>query len=423
TPSTTPTTPGGPGCGLGDAASFCETFDAPHNGGTQTGDLDPVLWGVSRVADANPGSEINGIVPSHNACANGAPTPPPADAQICNGQYVESLNDGGSVATINAYPKQPFSFAGRTGTVVFDVSADSEGTHAAWPEFVITGEPVPGVRREISVQPTPHAINEIGFALDTGCAGQDDTTGVGVIFTSVNNVYQEVQNSRPNCITKGSSAAMNHIEVRVSTTHIEVWGTDAGSTTLKQLAVEDIPGGLAFSQGLVWLDDAHYNARKSIEPCACGTQFDHSFAWDNLGFDGPKTYRDRGFDIELGNALSGRSIQGDAQVQLGFSAPTDGVSRTVTGVEWSQTPTSVKVVMNAYSFDETQPQVSINGGPFHTIPWDAPNDSTYAWRSLSIPNIPMSEVHAGTNTITFKGNSSTIIANPSLILVAAAPVP
>ena len=41
------------------------------------------------------------------------------------------------------YPKQPFDFAGRTGTVSFDVSNDTQGTHAAWPEFWITDTPVP----------------------------------------------------------------------------------------------------------------------------------------------------------------------------------------------------------------------------------------------------------------------------------------
>ena len=41
------------------------------------------------------------------------------------------------------YPKQPFDFAGKTGTVSFDVSNDTQGTHAAWPEFWLTDIPVP----------------------------------------------------------------------------------------------------------------------------------------------------------------------------------------------------------------------------------------------------------------------------------------
>ena len=41
------------------------------------------------------------------------------------------------------YSKQPFDFAGRTGTVSFDVTNDSDGTHAVWPEFWVTDQPVP----------------------------------------------------------------------------------------------------------------------------------------------------------------------------------------------------------------------------------------------------------------------------------------
>ncbi len=137
-------------------AAFCATFDNAYTGSkTQTGDLDPVLWGVSRVNYT--------ITPSHNACAGGGTTgnpvsgdptstyygpttPPPGDSRICNGQFVESLNDGGGVADIDTYPKQPFDFTGRTGHVVFDVSNDGTGSHGAWPEFIITDEPVPGTR-------------------------------------------------------------------------------------------------------------------------------------------------------------------------------------------------------------------------------------------------------------------------------------
>jgi len=253
-------------------------------------------------ATPTPGKASNSVVPAHlSGCGSTEATPPPLDVRICDGQMCGSRHDGGGVAQLNTYPKQPFSFAGRPnagyGTVVFDVSADSDGTHGAWPEFAITDEPVPGVRRSISSQPPPHAQNEIGFSIDGGCVGQGDTTGVGVVYYAVKGEYHEVQSNRPNCVTRGSRTAMNHFEVHLSQTHIDVFGTDAGSSTLKLLASEDVPLAATFTQGLVWLDDVHYNARKAIEPCACGTQFDHTFAWDNLGFDGPKTYRDLGFDI------------------------------------------------------------------------------------------------------------------------------
>ncbi|MCU1501939.1 MAG: hypothetical protein JWM12_1293, partial [Ilumatobacteraceae bacterium] len=413
---------GGPGCSLANAA-FCDTFDAPKGAGTRTGDLDPVLWGVSRIGDVNPGQAANNIVSAHlQGCGGSAATPPPGDVRICDGQMLEALNDGGGVVNLDTYPKQPFSFGGRTGKVVFDVSADSDGSHGAWPEFAITDEPVPGVRRSISGQVPAHAQNSIGFSIDAGCVNQPNTTGIGVIFYTVDGVYNEVQNSRPNCVTKGSRTAMNHFEVRVSQGHIEVWGTDAGSTTLKQLAVEDIPGGLAFNQGLVWLNDVHYNARKAVEPCACGTQFDHTFAWDNLGFDGPKTYRDLGYDVADANAAtSNRSINGDGQTEQGYQIGTGPQSFTVTGVT-KGSATKAKVVFNDYTFDAGPTMVSINGHAAVAADWRS-TDATFAWRSVSV-EVPLSDVVGGDNTLTFtSGSASTIIANVSLILVAAAPVP
>ena len=75
---------------------------------------------------------------------------PPNDVIVCNGQLREASNDNvtggfeaGGVTVLAMYPKQPFDFAGRTGTVAFDVSNDTHGTHAAWPEFWVTDLPIP----------------------------------------------------------------------------------------------------------------------------------------------------------------------------------------------------------------------------------------------------------------------------------------
>ena len=411
---------GATSCGL-TAPSFCETFDAPAGAGTRTGDLDPVLWGVSRIGITNPGQYINDIaLASVTGCGSTAFAAPPSDVRICNGQMYEAVNDGGGVSNLNTYPKQPFSFAGRTGKVTFDVSADSDGSHGAWPEFVITDKPVPGVRRSISEQIPAGAANSIGFSLDGGC-GVAGLTGVGAVFVTKNNVYSQPDFTTPNCVTKGSGRAMNHFEVRLSQNRLEVWGTDAGAGNLKQLAVADNLG-LTFSQGLVWLDDVHYNARKAIEPCECGTQYNHTFVWDNLGFDGPKTYRDLGFDVPDAQTTGGNSLAGDSSSRVGYQVGVGPLTLNVDGIRRDQTPTGAQVVLNTYSFATVVPSVSINGGPWIDTPW--PYDSqAYSWRSISIP-VPLDQIHDGTNTLTFaSGDGSTIISNISLILVAASPVP
>ena len=407
-------------CSIAGAA-FCETFDAPKGGGTRTGDLDPVLWGVSRVGNINPGQQMYNDMAtvSMSGCGTTAWTYTPNDVRICNGKMFETVNDGGGVVNLNTYPKQPFDFNGRTGRVTFDVSANSDGSHGAWPEFVITDKPVPGVRASISGGTPAAAANEIGFSLDGCTSGPGGSTGVGRIFVTKNNAYSEPAFNGTGCVTKGSSGAMNHFEVRLSQNRMEVWGTNPGSSALKQLAVADNLG-LTFTKGLVWLDDVHYNARKSVEPCECGTQYNHTFAWDNLGFDGPKTYRDLGFDVPDANVPGGNTQAGDSTRRVGYPVGSSPVTLSVTGVHSVQTPTGALAVFNAWSFDTVNPSISVNGGSWIDTPWAFAESG---WHSLAVP-VPLDQVHDGTNTIAFKSSGNgTVVANISIIIVAGAPVP
>jgi hypothetical protein len=378
---------------------------------------------VSRLGNINPGqqvaNDISGV--SVAGCGTTAVSFTPADVRICDGPMFEAVNDGGMAANLDTYPKQPFDFSGRTGRVTFDVSADSDGSHGAWPEFLITDKPVPGARVSISAGIPPGAANELGFSLDGCTAGPGGSTGVGTVFVTKNGVYSEVNFSSTGCVRKGSARSMNHFEVRISQTHLEVWGTDAGSTTLKQLAVADNLG-LPFAKGLVWLNDVHYNARKSVEPCECGTQFNHTLTWDNLGFDGPKTYRDLGFDVPDTNVSGGQAPAGDASRRVGFHIGMGPIALTTASVRRDQPPSGAQVVLNTYSFAPIVPSISINGGPWIDTAWPA-GWATFAWSSISIP-VPLDQVHDGPNTITFKsGDPSTTISNISIILVAASAVP
>ena len=95
------------------------------------------------LANATPASTMVG-------CSGSTKVLPPNDIMICNGQLRQSTNDNptgayeaGGVTVLAMYPKQPFDFAGRTGTVSFEVSNDTQGSHGAWPEFWMTNLPVP----------------------------------------------------------------------------------------------------------------------------------------------------------------------------------------------------------------------------------------------------------------------------------------
>src|SRR5579871_3124791 len=113
-------------CGLAQPA-FCDTFDAPNGTGNRSGDLDGKVWGVSRELGAfNSGQgQFNSASPVlMDRCGTAVTVAPPHDVSICNGQLVEAQYDQHGVTSLAMYPKQPFDFAGRTGTVVFDVSDD-----------------------------------------------------------------------------------------------------------------------------------------------------------------------------------------------------------------------------------------------------------------------------------------------------------
>ena len=327
---------------------------------------------------------------------------------------LEAQNDNGKVVTLATYPKQPFNFSGRTGVVAFDVSADSQGSHAAWPEFWITNKPVPAIRGSVSAVPPPIPEHGFGFSIDGGCNDDASTTGVGRFFVSRNFVYDEPSYRIVDCVKKSTatSPSLNHFEVRISQNRAEVWGTDPGSDDLKQLAVADNLD-LTFTQGLVWLNDTHYNASKGGD----GSQTSHTFAWDNLGFDGPKTYRDLSFDVRDANASTGGGL-----VSLGYAVGTGPVTLTTESVFRRQAPTGALLTLNFYSFDTVVPTVRINGGPPITTPWPF-DGSGYFWRTIAIP-VPVDQVADGPNTITFTTTGqASAVSNVNIILVAAAPVP
>jgi hypothetical protein len=135
-------------CSLQSATSplaFCDTFDAPAGTGNRSGDLNGQVWGVSRIlGDTNFGQGTANAAPPTSllGCSGTSTVVPPHDVVVCNGQLREATNDNasgtfeaGTVTVLAMYPKQPFDFAGRTGTIGFDISNDTHGTHAAWPEL------------------------------------------------------------------------------------------------------------------------------------------------------------------------------------------------------------------------------------------------------------------------------------------------
>ena len=199
------------------------------------------------------------------------------------------------------YPKQPFDFAGRTGKVVFDVRNDTQGSHAAWPEFWMSDKPVPA---PFTHEGSFAAIPANGFGLRfAGCTdgngvkstcsrGQDTATGVESAEVVRNNVEDDsewqgsLRVTGVDSVLKASGNQLNHYEIRVAQDRIEVWATDPfmggwnPATRPLRLIAYVAEREFDVHRGLIWLEDAHYNGSKMP-----GTnQQVHTFVWDNVGF-------------------------------------------------------------------------------------------------------------------------------------------
>ena len=423
--------------------AFCDTFDAPAGTGNRSGDLNGKVWGVSRIlGDTNFGQGTSNAAPPTSllGCGGTSTVLPPHDVVVCNGQLREATNDNasggfeaGTVTVLAMYPKQPFDFAGRTGTIGFDVSNDSHGTHAAWPELWVTDKPQPapfnhfdswialpqhgfGVRFAAQVGPgqygfCPNADNTTRWTVDSAVVVRDyvyeDTNGVGT--------KGSLTMTPLDCVTSppDGSGVMNHIELSVNQNQIDVYATDAGTTApLKHIAVIR-NANLTLSRGLVWLEDAHYNADKGGAP----SERMHTFVWDNVAFDGPFTYRDLSFDAPDADVPGANGT-----INLGkISGAGQSSSWTVLGMPAGPTADAVRVLFNFFHQDApTVLNLTINGHS-HLVPWPYPETQGYTWRTLAA-SIPITDLVPGTNAVTIGADQTVVTSNVDIVLVNAGPM-
>ena len=217
------------------------------------------------------------------------------------------------------------------------------------------------------------------------------------------------------CVVSSTGVgSMNHVEVRVSQGQIDVYATDAGTTApLKHIAVIT-KANLSLTRGLIWLEDVHYNADKGDLP----SQREHTFAWDNVAFDGPFTYRDLSYDAP--DALVPST---NGSVNLGkFSGPNQASSWTVPNLPANPQAEAVRVLFNFFHYDPpTVLSVTVNGHA-HPTAWPYPDTQGLTWRTLAV-TIPITELVAGTNVVTIGGNQALNTSNVDIVLVNAGTVP
>jgi hypothetical protein len=422
----------------GSTLAFCETFDAPAGTGNRSGGLNGTVWGVSRAtSDDNPAQGLlyNWAAVQRNTCGTLLAVLPSNDATICNGQYVEGIDDNAAVTVLAAYPKQPFDIAGRTGTAVFDVSNDTQGPHTAWPAFVYTDQPVPApYSHGAGLNDSPR--NSFGVSFATACGqygclpGQNNPPGVGAVgFTCVtadsmwitsNYQLSFLSMKTLGCVLPATQyGVLSHVEVHLSGNHADVWASDPGQTSMREIASAD-GFTMPLSRGLIWMEDVHYNAEK----CFCGGpgQRAHTFVWDNVGFDGPPLARDLAFDVPDNTVPGPTSLDGLPTQNLGYFMPGNGTSLAlqVPGVSGVAQATAGLLTLTYWPHSVSTLSYSVNGHAWHTQPWPFASDATFVSQTLGMP-VPLSEVTTGTNTIqlTTSDPAGASVANLDLVMVGA----
>lgn len=451
--TTTTTVPSGgsSGCGFesepGTTPAFCDDFSEGPTvngpGNSREGQLDGTVWGVARTTGNQDGNEWASAQLS--TCGSNALVNPPADIQVCNGQMVDTVNDAQSVVALAAYPKQPFDFAGRTGTIDFDVSNNTEGAHSAWPELWVTDQPVPApFVHEATFLSVPRNGFGIRFAgcTDSGGNGAGCPTGAGptgsgtVGVDSAVTISNYAQNDSfqggslkvigYGDVTESGAGQMNHYEIQVAQGQIVVYGTNAftpGQPLPPLVHLATIPNAnLSFTRGLVYVEDVHYNADKFND------QRVHSFRWDNIGFDGPTLTRDLTFDVpdntQANNNCCAPNSSGLPGQDLGYIAgPNSTLNLTAPGVTAANI-TAASGALLTFQFD---PQncaapitinAAVNGHPV-SMAWPYADDVGCTPRTIAIP-VPSADVQAGNNTLGFvTGNYGENVMNADLILQGA----
>jgi hypothetical protein len=288
--------------------AFFETFDAPSVNQGRAGELDATIWSASRTAPQAPtGNNVaTAIGPATiGICRNGLPAQvlPPQDTLICEANTsIASPHLMTAVAAQhygqNSYRvRQPFDFSGRTGKIVFDVDASVQNRLIGWISIEVVEDPTNAPNFVIDYDNDEDAAvpkNAFELQFQTQCFVEGGS-GVSLRMVQVYDNYQPttlIPDSTP-CIPTLRDH-LNHFEVRVSQSHIEIWGTPPsadGKTFAAAQLLYSTALNLSFSRGYLSITTHNHASIKYADLDAWVTR------WDNIGFDGPVITNWREFEV------------------------------------------------------------------------------------------------------------------------------
>ncbi|HEX2660906.1 MAG TPA: hypothetical protein VHU40_21640 [Polyangia bacterium] len=320
-------------CGFATPA-FCEDFEAgPAATVGRSGELDPARWSVARGEPYNSAwfDDVFRVGPALigecRADLSNTRVLPDHDVLVCDPTpLVPTRHALAAVAEQNyglaSYRiRQPFDFAGRTGTIKLDMDL-SNNSLGGWPALILSQDP--------SVLPSfdwqergsgPRNGVEIEFG--TGWCNTPHT--LEAIIYKFNDYLQTSSVPSFDCdIPHATTApgALNHVEIYVTQTHLEVWTSDTspdGVTfpNLHLLWAGDV--ALPFSRGYVSLAVRNHATLKYWLGSAATVRF------DNVGFDGPVVPAAREFSapdsLTTFTGLSGCKMDGTTCQWMGDVIP------------------------------------------------------------------------------------------------------
>lgn len=409
--------PGPPGCGL-DAAAFCDTFDAPAGADTRAGELDPKKWSAARMCNiGGPTSDDEAVaigLATTGACRADLPARVPVDRDtlICDGNDAIQSNHLLVAAAAQNYgqnsyrARQPFDFAGRTGTIVFDAEGHNVGNHG-WISVEVTEDPTPApsftFQQNLENGSVPK--NGIEVQLYHNCFGGN--VGVSDIIVYDDFAQTAVFSVGESCVP-AVQGKLNHFEVRLSEQRVEVYATapsDDGKQFGELVLIASADIALPFSRGYVHFTTHNHATLKYSDD----TMDAWVARWDNLGFDGPAitgAFR----EYEALDALT-TTMSGKTNVGYRLADVADGPAQTIVIRDVDvQGATSARIALQNWSFHEAGSPAPtdfvlnyrLNGGAWHARPLteselrmmtDLPNAGT---RSVML-DVDVAELVGGEN--------------------------
>ncbi len=431
-------------CNL-EQPAFCETFEKEFAGG-RGGPLDEKVWSVARWGLPSTGGFR--LFARHAATSAGQFTNTPSfcngpfsdilpydDLRFCDGtdgagfgskQLNEVFEDDGSFAFTSLRIRQPFDFANRSGTIVFDVDAKRNiqfDGHGWWVELWLSADPTP---MPYHGAPTvaSYARRAIGFQiapLTVDCFHQETPVCNQVGRIVVHRDYKVVRDTaiEPNTGFNTLDTKLNRFKFVISANRVEIFASnyDAAGKMIQVAVADNL--GLDWTRGYVHLQHAQYNSPKVN---ASGSQ---TYRWDNVAFDGPTYPTPRGYDVPDNQEQIGSTTE--RVLRYGYDLVPQGLPPTpvnvkVQGIDLTRA-TNATFNFNVFTVGNRSLKYRFNTSAWHTFVTPAELGGDLLLRTFSLP-APLEELVAGENSIgvmvdsPINGNGAEAVGNMDLTIEA-----